>query len=324
MKKLKNLIVALAVLALSVSLLALPASAASGSVNGLSIATSGSTGSISTGTDSVKLIVEREWSFSSGTEEDTFVFTYPSTNANSVNVSFDYEFSGTSYTISGVTENTGSKCTVTLSPGDSFSVYVMASASAWSSATSTFTITNLTVTEVVDGASVTVVFNPNLGSVTADGTAVSNGEVLTVGSDGVGVKATADSGTFLAWIDGSGKVLSRNASFTYQPTESSATLHAVFADTTPWFYVDNADYLVEGWETAMTHSGTVVLANDATLSAGTYTVPSSVTLLIPYDAGFTCKVETPEVKTPASKEATPTANRTLTLEKVHISLSTAP
>lgn len=322
MQKLKKLITPFVVFALSICLLMLPAFAASGSVNGLSIATSGSTGSISTGTNSATLTVEKSRGLSAGTASDTFTFTNPSSNAATVKVSFDYEFDGTSYTISGVTENTGSKCNVTLNPGGSFSVYMTAYAGRLAKTTSTFTITNLTVTEVMDGASVTVVFNSNLGSVTADGTTVSNGEVLTVGSNGVEVKATADSGTFLAWIDGSGKVLSRNASFTYQPTESIATLHAVFADTTPWFYVDNADYLVEGWEKAMTHSGTVVLANDATLSEGTYTVPSSVTLLIPYDAGFTCKVETPEVKTPASKEATPTANRTLTLEKgAHITVN---
>ena len=319
----KRLGFALIMLALLVSTLSVQAMAATGSINGLSIATSGSTGKISTGTNSVTLKVSKGWSINGGTAEDTFTFTHPSTSTSDVQVSFDYSFSGTAKTISGVTEVTETKCSTTLSPGGSFSVYVKATASGWSSAESTFKITNLSVVEVVDSAQVTVEYDVALGSVTADGGVVDTATALTVPSSGASFVATpSGDASFLAWVDGTGKIVSREKSYVCKPTEATLTLKAVFATTTPWFYVDNGDYLVEGWEEAVTHTGTVALANNATLPAGNYSVPSNVTMLIPYDSALTASVETPVVQTPTSSQATPTAYRTLSMESgAHITVN---
>ena len=297
--------------------------AATGSISGLDIATSGSTGKISKETNGVTLTVSKGWSVGGGTSEDTFTFTYPSTNTSDVQVSFDYSFSGTAKTISGVTEDIGTKCSVTLSPGDSFSIYMKATAGRLSSATSTFSITNLNVIEVVDSAQVTVEYDASLGSVTADGSTVEASKILTVPSSGTSFVATpSGDANFLAWIDGNGKVISREKNCVCKPTEATLTLKAVFATTTPWFYVDNGDYLVEGWEEAVTHTGTVALANNATLSAGNYSVPANVIMLIPYDSALTASVEAPVVQPPTSSQATPTAYRTLSMESgAHISVN---
>ena len=154
--KLKRIGSVLIMLLLFVTTLSIQVMAATGTVNGLSIATSGSTGKITIGTNSATLTVEKSWSVGGGTAEDTFRFTNPSTNTRDLKISFDYSFEGTSKSISGVTEDTGSKCAVTLNPGGSFSVSVKATAGKFSSAKSTFSITNLSVVEVIDSAQVTV------------------------------------------------------------------------------------------------------------------------------------------------------------------------
>ncbi len=55
---------------------------------------------------------------------------------------------------------------------------------------------------------------------------------------------------------------------------------------------------------------TIVLINNGTLPAGEYTIPTNVTLLIPFDAVYTCYTETPGT---IDSYTSPTAYRTLTM-----------
>ena len=322
-KKLKRFGTVLLMQLILVTTLSIQVMAATGTVNGLSIATSGSTGTITTGSNSVTLTVEKGWSFLGGTAEDTFRFTNPSTNTRDLKISFDYSFDGTSKSISGVTEDTGSKCAATLNPGSSFSVYVKATAGKLSGAKSTFTITNLSVVEVIDSAQVTVAFDASLGNVTVNGSEVEASSVVTVPNTGSTFVATnSDNVSFLAWTDNNGKIVSREKNYVCTPTEAEMMLRAVFVTNSPWFYVDNSDYLVQGWDAAMKHTGTVALANNASLPAGNYSVPSGVTLLIPYDNGLTCSIEKPVSVVPTQTQANPTAYRTLTMEEgAHITVN---
>ena len=288
--------------------------ASSGSINGLNITRSGSVGDISTGTNSVTLEVSATGVFSSSTKEDTFTFTYPNTNTNDVQVSFEYTWSGTSKTITGVTEDTGAKCSVTLKPGGSFSIKLKATASRFSTVDTKFDITNLSVVEIIDSAQVTVDYDSTLGSVTVDGTLKNPASVVEVPKDGATFTATPSSGSsFVAWVDANNKVVSLDQSYTYKPTESELTMRAIFATTTPWFFVDK-EYLVEGWDEAFEHSGTIVLANNATLAAreNGYTIPAGKTLLIPFDDANTLYTTQVGYSTTLSSTA-PSAYRTLTI-----------
>jgi len=175
---------------------------------------------------------------------------------------------------------------------------------------------NFAIVALKDESNVTFEFDSTLGSVTVGGNAVNNGDAVTMSKDGETVVATAASGvTFLGWINTADhKILSSDASFTLQPADDM-TVKPVFAKTSPWFLI-NANSLYEGLNEAMTAvasvaNKTVVLANNATLPAGDYTIPTGVTLLIPFDAANTLYTDTP-----GSVDATynvPTAYRTLTL-----------
>ena len=290
--------------------------ASSGSVDGLSITRTGSAGDITTGTHSATLTVKKSWSVGGGSAEDTFTITNPSTNTKDLKVTFNYATSGTvtSVKATGVAENTGSKCAVTLKPGGSFTIYLKTTASKLSSATATFSITDLVVEEVLDSAQLTVNFDAALGGVKANGTAVSAGDVITVTKDGVTLTTVPASGKqFIAWVDGTGKVVSLESAYTYKPAEAEMTLKAVFASDAPVFFVDGGKTIVEGWTEAMKYSGVVALANNATLTEGTYTVPSGVTFLVPYNGGLTASVEKPVWSTPVANPPAPTAYKTLTL-----------
>ena len=165
---------------------------------------------------------------------------------------------------------------------------------------------------------VTVLFDSALGSVTVGGTATTSGSVHEISKNGAELKADVTSGKFLGWIDGSKKILSKNATYTLTPAEDM-TVTAVFAGTTPWYLVNEA-YLYDDWTQAMAaaqaaSSKTVVLMNNATLPEGNYTVPASVTLLIPYNDANTLCTTKPNIATADGFEslAAISAYRTLTM-----------
>ena len=165
---------------------------------------------------------------------------------------------------------------------------------AKNSTTNKLVMSNFAIVAVKEESNVTLDFDSALGSVTVGGNAVSNGDVVTISKDGATVAATPASGvTFLGWIDASNhKIISKAASFTLVPSDDM-TVTPVFAKTSAWFIV-NGDCLYDGLNAALTavesvNNKTIVLANNGTLSAGNYTIPAGVTLLIPYnDANTLC------------------------------------
>jgi hypothetical protein len=94
------------------------------------------------------------------------------------------------------------------------------------------------------------------------------------------------------------------------------TVKAVFAskNSKAWFLVDGQYY--DDLNVAVTKGTKVVLAADGTLSAGNYTIPAGVTLLIPYDSANTLCTTKPYFPSGTAGNniyATPSVYRTLTM-----------
>ena len=154
-------------------------------------------------------------------------------------------------------------------------------------------MSNFALTAISDESNVTFDYNSANGSVTAGGTAVASGDVQKVTKDGTTLVATAATGAkFLGWVDkSSNMILSQSAEYLYIPSKDATGL-AVFAKADPWFIVDNS-YMYNGFNAAATAAKqTMVLANDATLSAGDYTVPAGITMATAMLSAITDKLYT--------------------------------
>ena len=152
-------------------------------------------------------------------------------------------------------------------------------------------------------------YNSTLGSVTLNGSALtSNSQELEAKKEVTLVATPASGAQFIAWTDANDNLLSTNATFAYTPAYET-TLKAVFTTNEPYFLAGGM--VVKGLNEAMAKDGqTVILMNNSTLPAGNYTIPSSKTLLIPFDANNTLCTTAPEY---SQSEATPSAYRTLTM-----------
>ncbi len=204
--------------------------------------------------------------------------------------------------------------------GTSFTITIT---TAKNSTVNKLVMNNFAIVAVKESSNVTFLYDSALGSVTAAGEAVSDGELLEVSMEGTELVATANSGaTLLGWIDGTThKILSKDAAYTLTPADDM-TVQAVFASTSPWFLV-NGDCLYEGLNAAVeavqsVSNKIIVLANNGTLPAGDYTIPAGVTLLLPFDAANTLCTTAPVcrklVEDPREYYKVPTAYRTLTME----------
>ena len=270
----------------------------------------------------------------------TNTVTITNESGSKANISFDYSASGTtSFTIAGATAATSGKYNATMEAGGSV-IFVITSNSGFSGTTATLTLSNFTLATVKESSKVTFAFDSTFGGVTVDGNAIENGAVLDVsGSTGAALVATENGSSFLGWINGAtGEILSTASTYTLTPADDM-TVKAAFAKDggTPWFavgaatqesvksgllglgsisyYVVGTSYLFDDLNEAATYAAsattkTIVLMNDGTLPAGTYTIPSGVTLLIPFDAANTM-FTTAALNT--GDYATPTAYRTLTM-----------
>ena len=231
----------------------------------------------------------------------TLSFDWTATSVNQLKID-GTQYSGASGSFSKVLD-AGEGLTVTIT-------------TAKNNTTNKLVMSNFALTQLKSESSVTFDFDSALGGVTVGGNAVNSGDAVTVSKDGTTVVATAASGvTFLGWIDmADHTIISTTASFTLQPADDM-TVKPAFAKTSPWFLV-NSNSLYEGLNEAMTAAGsvvnkTVVLANNATLPAGDYTIPAGVTLLIPYNAANTLYTTVPGTTEDTYKQ--PTAYRTLTM-----------
>ena len=245
--------------------------------------------------------------------------TITNNSSSKAQISFVYSTEkASSFKIAGVDAAASGSYSVILEAGATISI-TLVSNKGLSNTTATLKLSNFSCVAVKENSNVTFEFDSDLGSVTAGGSAVANGDVLSVsGTDGVTLVATAKSGvTFFGWIDATGRIISTKTTYTLIPPQDM-TVKAVFASTKAHFWVSDQSYIYDDLNEACkkaetSFDQTVVLANNATLPAGTYTIPSGVTLLIPFDSNNT--LYTSEPGTTDAAYAKPTVYRTLTMEK---------
>ena len=251
-----------------------------------------------------------------GASAKTATITVYNESGSTAKISFDWtatsvnqlKIDGTVY--SGTTSGKFEK---TMDAGEKFIITIT---TAKNSTVNKLVMSNFVCQIAKDSSSVTFQYDNTLGSITVAGNAVASGDSLDISSAGAAVVATpANGAAFLGWIDGNHTIVSKDATFTLQPTEDM-TVQAVFAKNA-WFLV-NGNTLYEGLDAAVSavasvSNKTIVLANNGTLPAGDYTIPSGVTLLIPRDANNTLYTTVPGKQEEAY--AAPTVYRTLTMAK---------
>lgn len=178
------------------------------------------------------------------------------------------------------------------------------------------TIVNLKNIQLVNAAAEpTVTFTPaESGSYTVNGTKITSATAMTNASSvAYTLSASPASGyKFMGWYNGD-TLLSATASATlYFGADASVTAKFILS-TTAVFSVDKVLFtdLNEAVKYATDNSkSTIVLSDSGTLPAGSYTIPSGKTLLIPFDSYETLYTTAPGYQTSA---ATQSAYKTLTM-----------
>jgi len=241
--------------------------------------------------------------------------TITNTSGSTAMVSFDYSCQATgTFTFS---ENTSGSYSGMLAAGESVHYTMSATGGAlFSSSKATLTLSNFKLSKAQDSSKVTVSFDSVKGSVTADGIAISDGTVVEgiTPADGVVLKAEPGSGYgFACWINAADEsILSYDEGYVLQP-ESDISVKAVFynTDTDAYFSINKILYYSLNEALGAAKQGDViVLANNGTLTAGDYTIPAGITLLIPFEEGGVVYTTAPGS---SSATTTPSAYRTLTM-----------
>ena len=231
-------------------------------------------------------------------------------------LSFDY--SASNYKSFSLGNASGSY-SVLLNPGAGITINIEAGAPYKEAK---LTLSNINLVAAQESSNVTFEYDSAYGSITVNGETVSSGAVRTATlKDGATLVATAkNGGQFLGWLNtANSTILSTSATYKLSPV-ADMTVRAVFvgASGVAYFKAGSDNYLFDNLNNAASFaaksgSNLVVLMNNGTLSAGDYTIPSGVTLLIPFDAANTIYTNEPEVVSDVYTK--PTAYRTLTMAK---------
>ncbi len=251
----------------------------------------------------------------------TNTITITNTSDKTLKITFDFSLSGDCSASSlGKKSGSGTYTIEKLAKGASTTVTITGKGGLTGGTEVKLNMSNFTVTEIEGTAKVTVKYDSNMGAINTGGVAVSN-ETETEIKINDGVTAVPKSGmTFVGWIDAEDNTI-MSMETTYSPEDGDElSLVAAFASATTdaWFRV-GTKYLYNDLNEAVANSEAatlkVILAADGVLPAGDYTIPSGVTLLIPFDDADTSYVATPGyVADPAfAQTLNPTAYRTLTL-----------
>ena len=225
-----------------------------------------------------------------GASSKTATITVTNSGSSTATVSFDWTATSVNQLVIDGNPYTGTSGSFSklLDAGASFTITIT---TAKNGTTNKLVMSNFAWVEAKSSSNVTIEYDSNLGSVTAGGD-VASGDTIEVSlADGAVLTATPQSGkTFVGWIDtADNKVISKTASFTCKPADD-ITIKAVFVDsnTSACFWANEATYLFESLNSAIEYtdgvsSKVIVLAATGTLPSGNYTIPSGVTLLIPFD-----------------------------------------
>ena len=270
-------------------LVAKPAKRATGSAVSGKISISSDGGTI-TVDDTKKTVTLTQKTGTVSYKACTYTYTFTNNSGESGTLSFNYSFTGSSFTIDGAAV-TGGSYSKSLKAGGTCVITV--TSKAWGGS-ATMELTNVAFAAAQASSVITVQYDSDYGSVTAGGNAVAAGDVVTITDSIALVAAPGSSATFLGWMDASnGKILGNETTYTAHST-GDQTIQAVFvgANSPAWF--SNYGYMGTDLHAIAANGGTkVVLLNSGVLGAGTYTIPTGVTLLIPYDAANTLHTTAP-------------------------------
>ena len=248
-----------------------------------------------------------------GSKAGTSTLTITNNKSTVATLSFDYTLTldDGSVTIDGANQTTDGNFSKEMQPGDKVTVSIKTKEGAH---TTTISMTNVFL---LASGTFDVTFRPaEGGSYTVNGTEV--------GADGMtqnnkssfaySLNATPASGyKFLGWKNQDGTILSMASAVTLY-FDQAATVSPWFIPADAAVFTVGKDYytdFVTAITAAQSGGGVVVVAQSGTLAAGDYTIPSDVTLLVPFDAANTVYTTKPEnTKSGYSK---PTLYRKLTL-----------
>lgn len=301
------------------------------SVGGISVVVSAGTGINANAKDDILTVTATGTSGCSAAAA-TATITITNTKSNNATVSFDYVATDVYSLNTGDASNNENTISKNLTSGESFTIVITTDKNATENR---LVLSNFKSVDAKDESTVKFYYDDTLGSITVDGTAEVNEGTRKVTSGSVSVTAsvTSSSDKFLGWINSAtGQILNEDATCSITITDD-IELRAVFAskNTAAWFEV-NGNFLFTDLNTAASKGAKVVLAYDGKLPAGNYTIPSNVTLLIPFDDAETLYTNAPEMTTNGGTalinlEATyikPTAYRTLTMDSnAHITVEGA-
>ncbi len=250
----------------------------------------GNTGSISVDNDVITATAE-----GGQTAQATLVLKIKNNTSKAATITVDYSASNYSSFSEGAATGTKS---IDLAPNETRDLMTIVGKKAWSSNTANLTLSNFTYTAAAEKSNVT--FEYSGGSIIVGGNVMANGGKTDISStDGATLVATPNSGyTFLGWLNGSThELLSTSANYKLVPAKDMTVIAAfTSATSSAWFSVDNCyfnDLNAAATYATTTASKKVVLAANGTLPAGNYTIPSGVTLLIPFDDANTLYTTTP-------------------------------
>ena len=212
-------------------------------------------------------------------------------------LSFDYSDVVSNVKIDEKTVTAGSTFSKKLEDGGSIKIEITSGDSEGANAA--ISISNIKLTEEKE---ITLTLNaPSNGSYSVAGTAVTAvTSKIVLSTDMVALSASAASNyKFLGWFNvDTDACLSTSASVSLSFSENMTLEPRFVSSTLPLFLVGNRIYTDLNDATAYaTSSGTkkITLISDGTLAAGSYAIPNGVTLLVPYDAGYTMVKDAPEV-----------------------------
>ena len=240
--------------------------------------------------------------------------TITNKKATTATLSFDYaiEQNGGTIQVDGTKVSSGASFTKELAANEAVKVYIK---SGSTSAATKITLTNVVL---VSDVSATTTFVPaENGTYTVDGKAITETYSNTQSSmTAYQVVATPAEGyQFLGWYNlTTGKCIATAAS-TALNIESDCTITAKFASKSVALFETGGqrfDDLGDAVSYAQANKQSkITLATDGSIS-GTYTIPTGITLLIPFDAAGTLYTNAPAAirTTPASKPF-----RTLTMSE---------
>ncbi len=251
----------------------------------------------------------------SGGSASTTELTITNQKDTSAKLSFDYKFelNSGSAVIDGATCTSAGTFSKQLNPNESISIQLT---SAKGKKTTSITIENIFL--YASGTYKVVFSSAEGGTYTVDGEAVSEKglEKENESSYAYALVATAASNyRFLGWKDKNNTVLSTDASTTIHFDEDTTVTPWFVPEDTAVFSVDGSYYtdLNEAVKKAQESATKLVsVAMDGKLQEGTYTIPSGVTLLVPFDEVNT--VYTDEPANTGNAYSKPSQFRLLTME----------